>query len=262
MSKKLIIESVSFGKVPYGPGCGTTSLGIFFKEVEGEYDYKTPDTEDKDKIPDQNEIIAHGLYMDLVEALKTAKLENRWSEVLLAKNYVYFVGDCIAAPEHREHALDFLALIDASALQIQKKVITDNIKDSEQQKAALMQHLCSPLTCFVCSPTYYTASTEFYQAFRLVICKYPLAKDAIFNQLACIEIGHPPFTVVIFDIDDFEKQKDIIESRYESTGAIAVKEDRVYLIDHTGNVDIAKYAIEKGYRLNRAMDYPGYTLNF
>lgn len=262
MSKKLIIENVTFGKVPYGPGCGETSIGVFFNEVEGEYDYEKPETTDKDKIPNETEIIAHGLYMDLIEALKTAKLENKWSEVLLARNYVYFVGDCIAAPEHRDNALAFLALVEKSSLQIQKTVITENIKDPEAQKAALMQHLCSPFTCFVCSPKYYTASAEFYEAFRQVMCKYPLGENDTFNQLACIEIGHPAFTSVIFDITDFDKQKEVIESRYESTGAIAVKENRVFLIDHTGNPEIAKFAIEKGYRLNRAMDYPGYTLNF
>ena len=37
MSKKLVINDVEFGKVPYGYGNGTSSLAISFSEEDGEY---------------------------------------------------------------------------------------------------------------------------------------------------------------------------------------------------------------------------------
>ena len=56
-----------------------------------------------------------------------------------------------------------------------------------------------------------------------------------------------------------EKQKKIIEEVYnkENANAITLPEDRIFCIDHTGNSEIAKYASEKGYRINRAMEYEG-----
>ena len=37
---KLVVDNVTYGLVPYGPGTGTRALGVYFKEAEGEFDYE------------------------------------------------------------------------------------------------------------------------------------------------------------------------------------------------------------------------------
>lgn len=262
MAKKLIIKDVNFGKVPYGHGNGMTSLAIYFDEVDGEYTYEAPKVEGKTFV--EEEIVAHGLMMDLIDLLKKKKLENRWSEVLLAKNWVYFVGSCLASPDHRKFTAPFFELVDRLALDIQVKVIKERVPDAddEKTKAEIMRHISSPLTSLVIEPKYFTGKEDFYQRFRTVLCKYPLEDDAEFSQMACVEIGNHNFASIVFDVKDFEKEKEIIEDRYQKINAVTVSDDRVYLVDHKGDNELAKYALEKGYRLNRALDYKDITLTF
>ena len=80
--------------------------------------------------------------------------------------------------------------------------------------------------------------------------------------MVCVEIGNHNFASVVFDVDDFAKEKDIIENRYQKINAVTVGDNMVYVIDHKGDIELAKYAIEKGYRLNRALDYEGLVLKF
>lgn len=264
MGKKLVIKDVEFGKVPYGYGNGMSSLAIYFDEADGEYDYKAPEVEGKTFV--EEEIVAHGLMMDLVEKIKSKNLETRWSEVLLAKNWVYLVGSCLASTEHRKFSVPFIELVDKLSLDIQLKVIKDRVLgtdvDDENTKSEIMKRLKSPLTSFVCEPKYFTGKEDFYQRFRTILCKYPLEPQVDFSQMACVEIGNHNFASVVFDVHDFEKEKDIIEDRYQSINAVTVSDDRVYVIDHKGDVELAKYAIGKGYRLNRALDYEGLVLKF
>lgn len=264
MSKKLVIKDVEFGKVPYGYGNGMSSIAIYFDEEEGEYTYKAPEVEGKTFV--EEEIVAHGLVMDLMDKLKDKGIEDKWSEVLLARNWVYFVGACLASPEHRKFSAPFLEFIDKLALDIQVKVIKDRVLpeggDDDKVKAEIMKRLQSPLTAFVCEPKYFTGKDDFYQRFRTILCKYPLGEKDEFNQMACVEIGNHNFSTVVFDVKDFKKEKETIEKRYIDIGAVTVSDDRVYMIDHTGDADLAKYAIGKGYRLNRALDYEGLVLKF
>lgn len=263
MAKKLVIKDAEFGKVPYGYGNGMSSLAIYFGEEDGEYTYKAPEVEGKTFV--EEEIVAHGLMMDLIDILKKKNLENRWSEVLLARNWVYFVGESLASPEHRKFSVPFLELVDKLALDVQVKVIKDRVltdADDENTKAEIMKHIQSPLTAFVGEPKYFTGKEDFYQRFRTILCKYSLADDAEFNQMACVEIGNHNFASVVFDIKDFAKEGKIIEDRYQKIDAVTVSNDRVYVVDHKGDVELAKYAIDKGYRLNRALDYEGLVLKF
>lgn len=268
MSKKLVIKDVEFGKVPYGYGNGTSSLAIYFDEAEGDYDYEAPDIEGKTFV--KEEIVAHGLMMDLIDILKKKNLENRWSEVLLAKNWVYLIGTCVVAPEHRVYSAPFFELIDKVALDVQTKVIKDRVlqgadvtpEQEEKLKAEYMKHVSSPLTTLVCEPTYFTGKEDFYQRFRTILCKYPLGEDIQINPMVCVEIGNHNFASVVFDVDNFEKEKDVIENRYQKINAVTVNDNMVYVIDHKGDIELAKYAIEKGYRLNRALDYEGLVLKF
>lgn len=262
MSKRLVIEKVAYGKVPYGPGSGDTSVAVYFNEVEGEYDYEPlPETDGKKPTEEQN--VAYGLMSDLLAKLKEADLENRWSEVLCAQTYVYFIGDCIASKENRPYSAAFLELVDKTAVEIQRRIIESRVKGDEERKSALMKQLAAPLTCFVCKPTYFTGSDDFYERFRIIICKYPLdSKEPGFNQMSVVQIGNHNFSVAIFDIDDFANQKSIIEDAYESIQAITTPPARTFIIDHKGDIEVAKYALAKGYRINRAMDYPGVCLDF
>lgn len=263
MSKKLVIKDVDFGKVPYGYGNGMSSLAIYFGEEDGEYTYKAPEVEGKTFV--EEEIVAHGLMMDLINALKEKNLESRWSEGLLARNWVYFVGECLASPEHRKFSVPFLELIDKVSLDVQVKVIKDRVltaADDEKTKAEIMKCIKSPLTAFVCEPKYFTGKEDFYQRFRTILCKYSLKDDTDFSQMACVEIGNHNFASVIFDVSDFSKEEKIIEDRYQKINAVTVSDDRVYVVDHKGDVNLAKYAISKGYRLNRALDYEGLVLKF
>lgn len=268
MSKKLVINDVEFGKVPYGYGNGTSSLAIYFGEEDGEYTYEAPKVEGKTFV--EEEIVAHGLMMDLIDILKKKNLENRWSEVLLAKNWVYFIGTCVVDPEHRKYSAPFFELIDKVALDVQTRVIKDRVlqgaeataESEEKLKAEYMKHVSSPLTALVCEPKFFTGKEDFYQRFRTILCKYPLGEDVQINPMVCVEIGNHNFASVVFDVNDFEKEKDIIEDRYQKINAVTVNDNMVYVIDHKGDYELAKYAIEKGYRLNRALDYEGLVLKF
>ena len=268
MSKKLVINDVEFGKVPYGYGNGTSSLAIYFGEEDGEYTYEAPKVEGKTFV--EEEIVAHGLMMDLIDILKKKNLENRWSEVLLAKNWVYFIGTCVVDLEHRKYSAPFFELIDKVALDVQTRVIKDRVlqgaeataESEEKLKAEYMKHVSSPLTALVCEPKFFTGKEDFYQRFRTILCKYPLGEDVQINPMVCVEIGNHNFASVVFDVNDFEKEKDIIEDRYQKINAVTVNDNMVYVIDHKGDYELAKYAIEKGYRLNRALDYEGLVLKF
>ena len=208
--------------------------------------------------------------MDLIDILKKKNLENRWSEVLLAKNWVYFIGTCVVDPEHRKYSAPFFELIDKVALDVQTKVIKDRVlqgaeataESEEKLKAEYMKHVSSPLTALVCEPKFFTGKEDFYQRFRTILCKYPLGEDVQINPMVCVEIGNHNFASVVFDVNDFEKEKDIIEDRYQKINAVTVNDNMVYVIDHKGDYELAKYAIEKGYRLNRALDYEGLVLKF
>lgn len=256
MSKKLVIKDVKFGKVPYGYGNGMSSLAIYFDEEDGDYTYEAPKVEGKTFV--KEEIVAHGLMGDLLDVIKNKKLENRWSEILLAKNWVYFVGSVLVSPENRVYSAPFFELIDRVALDVQTKVIKDRVGldlNDEKTKAEVLKHLSAPLTALVVEPKYFTGKEDFYQRFRTIMCNYPLDKDAAFNQMACVEIGNHNFSSVILDVKDSSKELPVIEDKYQKIGAITVSDDRVYVVDHTGDKEVAKYAIDHGYRLNRALDY-------
>ena len=135
-------------------------------------------------------------------------------------------------------------------------------ESEEKLKAEYMKHVSSPLTALVCEPKFFTGKEDFYQRFRTILCKYPLGEDVQINPMVCVEIGNHNFASVVFDVNDFEKEKDIIEDRYQKINAVTVNDNMVYVIDHKGDYELAKYAIEKGYRLNRALDYEGLVLKF
>ena len=156
------------------------------------------------------------------------------------------------------------------ALDVQTRVIKDRVlqgaeataESEEKLKAEYMKHVSSPLTALVCEPKFFTGKEDFYQRFRTILCKYPLGEDVQINPMVCVEIGNHNFASVVFDVNDFEKEKDIIEDRYQKINAVTVNDNMVYVIDHKGDYELAKYAIEKGYRLNRALDYEGLVLKF
>ena len=258
---KLEIEKVGYGIVPYGPGAGTLAVGVYFKEVEGEYTYDKPKEEKKDgTVWTDDEIAAHGLMADMLNLIQKKDIPEEWSKFLLAKHYGYFIGDCIAKAEHRPVTAKFFEMLDSAALAIQLKVIKERVIDPEKQKSEIMRQLAAPMGVLVVGPNNYTGRDDFYQRFRIILCKYPLDDEPKFNPMACVEIGNHNFATGILDFDgDFEKQKKIIEEVYnkENANAITLPEDRIFCIDHTGNSEIAKYASEKGYRINRAMVYEG-----
>ena len=258
---KLVIEKVGYGIVPYGPGAGTHAVGVYFKETEGEYSYETPKEEKKDgTVWTPEEVAAKGLMTDMLKLIKDMDIPKEWTAFLLAKHYGYFIGDCIAKADHRPVTAKFFEMLDSAALAIQLEVIKNRVIDAEKQKSEIMKQLAAPRGVLVVGPNNYTGREDFYQRFNMVLCKYPLNDNPEFNPMACVEIGNHNFATGILDFDgDFEKQKKIIEEIYnkENANAITLPEDRIFCIDHTGNNDIAKYAVEKGYRLNRALEYEG-----
>lgn len=256
---KLVIEKVGFGIVPYGPGAGTQAMGVYFKEVDGDYDYPTPEEKKKDETEwTPEEIAAQGLLTDLVKQVKELDLAEDWSKFLLARNYGYFVGDCLAQTAHRPVAAKFFEMVDSAALALQLRIIKDRIADPEKQKSEIMKNLAAPMGVLVVGPNNYTGREDFYQRFRIILCKYPLNSDPKFNAMACVEIGNHNFSCGILDFDgDFESQAGIIEEVYckDNANALTLPPERIYCIDHNGDTKIAKYALDKGFRINRAMEY-------
>lgn len=261
---KLVIENVGFGIVPYGPGSGTQAMGVYLKEVEGDYDYPTPEEKKKDETEWTDvEIAAHGLLTDLINKVKEANLAEEWSKFLLARNYGYFIGDCLAQSAHRPVSAKFFEMVDSAALAIQLRLIKERVVDAEKQKGEIMRSLAAPMGVLVVGPNNYTGRDDFYQRFRIILCKYPLNEKPEFNSMACVEIGNHNFSCGILDFDgNFETQAGIIDEVYcrDNANAITLPPERVYCIDHNGNTAIAKYALEKGYRINRAMEYDDNTV--
>ena len=262
---KLTIKDVEYGYSPYGYANGMPCLAVYFGSEEGDkYDYEAPEVEGKTFT--EEEIVAHGLMMDLLDKIKEKNLENKWSEFLLSRNWGFFVGSVVANPDVRKYSGPFFELIDRVALDVQRKVLKERVgldETDEKMKAEIMKYIQPPKSQLVIEPKYFTGKEDFYQRFRTILCKYPLTEaEDDFNAMACVEIGNHNFAAVVFDVDDFNKQKDIIESKYMKINAVTVENARVYVVDHKGDLDVAKFAQEKGYRLNRALDYDGVVLNF
>lgn len=261
---KLVIKSVEFGITPYGAGNGTHAVKVEFDEVEGTYSYEEPKEPKKDgSIWTNEEIAAFGLMQDVIKLLEEKDYGKEWSKFLLARNYGYFVGDMLAAPEHRDVSEKFFDLIDSTSLASQIKWLKDvtGITEEDKLKAEYMKRLTAPLTTLVTKPLHFTGKDDFYQRFRFIVCKYPLGKEYLkehFNDMsmAIVEIANHNFAVGIFDFDGdtkeyFESYKDI----YKDGEIITLPGDRIFVVDHKGDKDLAKFAFEKGYRLNRALDY-------
>lgn len=266
VTKKLVVKDVSYGIVPYGPGCGTHAISVVFGEEEGDYTYEEPKVEKKDKtIWKTEEIAAWGLLQDVLAALKEKELGDEWSKFLLVRNYGYFVGDCLSAPEHRPVSSLFFDMVDSSALAIQLKVLKENMggADDEKMKSAYLKQITAPSTVLVTRPLHFTGKDDFYQRFHFILCKYPLEKEYLkdnFNkmQMAIVEISNHNFATGILDFDkDVEEKMESFKTTYQNGDVFTLPEDRIFIIDHKGDDKLAEFSKESGYRLNRAMDYSG-----
>lgn len=264
--KHMVVKSVEYGFVPYGPGCGTHGIGVFFGEEDGDYTYPEPTEKKKDNsawTPD--EIAATGLLKDVLQIFKDKDLGDEWSKFLVCRNYGYFVGDCLSAPEHRAVSAIFFDILDSSSLAVQIRIIKDKVGASDKEKlnSEYMKQLNSPLTNLVTSPVHFTGKDDFYQRFRFITCKYPLDAEYLkenFNkmQMAIVEISNHTFASGILDFDgDVEQQMAAFKDTYKNGDILTLPEDRIFVIDHTGDNTVLDFANTHGYRLNKALDYKG-----
>lgn len=254
---KLIISKVEFGKIPFGAGAGTSSIAVHFGVADGEYDYPAPKPNPKkpDYVYTPDEIAGHGLMGDLLKIIDAQGLGEEWTKVLVIQNYIYFVGECMAAPEHRAVASEFLNAFDACALAVQVELIKQREPDPEKQKAIIANNGIQPaLSFYVSAPKYFTGASEWYEHFRFLMVKYPLDETSI-NPMALVEMGRHRFAVGILDIKDIEKDTKTIADKYESLDALTIPGDRTFVVDHEGSDKVVEYAISKGYRINVALPY-------
>lgn len=261
---KLVVDKVTYGLVPYGPGTGTRSLGIYFKETEGDFDYKAElDDKGNPLTEDTNAINAAGILGDILNKIKADKLEQPWASFLLGREYVYFIGEDSAAPAYRKIIGTMLEVVAKMALDIQKKQF-EGIED-EKKLAAVKKQLHAPMPVFVGEPKYYTGLDTFYENFNLVLLQLPLTSDAKFNQMAMVEVANHAFSVFVLKMnkDKFEEQKKVLKESYEDIGALSLPPTRVFIVDETGDDSIAEFALNRGYRINHKMNYSDkYQLNF
>lgn len=253
---KLVVDNVTYGLVPYGPGTGTRALGVYFKEAEGEFDYE-PEVDENGKpiTEDKTLINAAGLLKDILNSIKEKSYEQPWASFLLGREYVYFIGEETAAPAYRKITAALFEGISKMALEIQQKQFKD-IED-EKKLSAVKKQLHAPMPVFVGTPKYYTGLDTYYENFNLVLLQLPLEEDAKFNQMATVEVANHAFSVFVLKMDKehFEKQKEILKSSYEDIGALSLPATRIFIVDESGDDAIAEFALEKGYRINHTMNY-------
>lgn len=253
---KLIVDEVNYGLVPYGPGTGTRAIGISFKEVEGDFDYEPElDENGKPKVENEKVVIATGILNDILKVIKDKKYEDAWVSFLLGREYVYFIGEVIAAPEYREIIGIMFKGISETALEIQKKTFSE-VPD-EERLAAVKNKLRAPMPVFVCKPKYYTGRDMFYENFNLVLLQLPLTEEEKINQMTMVEVSNHAFSTFVMKInkDQFESQKEQLKKKYEDINALSLNPSRIFIIDESGSDDIAEFALQKGYRLNHTMSY-------
>lgn len=251
---KLIIEKVANGIVPCGPGNGTQALGVYFKEVEGEFDYQ-PDEVTKE-LNNQEYLIGHGLLTDMVNAIKDAGFSKQYFDYLGAQTgtWLYCIGEEVANPEYRKYTMPMFELLSKAALGFQKQLIERELGDNEDLKSQYMKRLRAPLTAFVGEPKYYTGKADFYQQFNTVLAKVVLEEEAEFNPMAMVEIGNHNFATMIMKVDaeNFEQQQKVLEEKYVSKDAITLPPQQVFVVDTSGaaNSKASNFCMETGYRLN------------
>lgn len=253
---KLVIEKVHYGLVPYGPGTGNRAIGITFAEAEGEYTYEAEKDEKGNPVTtDPTTIAAAGILGDILKEVKEKELELPWANYLLGREYIYFIGTCTAAPEHRPVIESLLEGLSKMGLDVQKKSF-ESIAP-EDKLGEVKKQLRAPMPVWVGEPKYYTGRDTFYEYFNLVLLKLPLTDGVQFNQMTMVEVANHAFSTYIIEMNkkDFENQKKVLEDSYKSIDALALPPQRIFVIDVDGDNTIAQFALDEGYRLNRKMIY-------
>lgn len=253
---KLIVENVHYGLVPYGPGTGNRAIGITFKEADGDYTYEAEKDENGNPVTSDPVLIAAaGLLKDILDEVKKQELELPWSNYLLGREYLYFIGTETAKTDHRTVIAALLEGLSKMGLEVQKKAF-ESIAP-EDKLGAVKKQLHAPMPVWVGEPSYYTGRDTFYENFNLVLLKLPLSEDAKFNQMTMVEVANHAFSTYILEMDkaNFETQKKVLQEKYKSLDALALPPQRIFIVDKDGDNDIAQFALDEGYRINRKMNY-------
>lgn len=260
---KLVVEKVNYGVVPYGPGTGNRAIGVTFKEVEGNYTYEAEKDENGQPVTDDPLMInAAGILNDILTEVKAKGYELPWANFLLGREYLYFIGTDTASPEGRPVIAAMLEGVSHMALETQKKAF-ESIAPQDKL-GEVKKQLHAPMPVWVGEPKYYTGRDSFYENFNLVLLKVPLTENADFNQMTMVEVANHAFSTYILEVntEKFEEQTKVLKESYENIGALALPPQRIFIIDEDGDKQIAQYALDKGYRLNRKMSYgPEYQLD-
>lgn len=261
---KLVVNKVSYGLVPYGPGTGNRAIGIYFTEVEGEFDYVSEkDEKGNDLTTDPVTIKSAGLLKDILDSIQAAKLEIPWANFLLGREYTYFIGEETANPAYRDIIANLMAGLSHMALEVQKKAFKD--VEDQDKLSAVKKQLHAPMPVFVGQPKYYTGKDTFYENFNLVLLQVPLSENPEFNQMTMVEVANHAFSTYVLKMNkkDFETQKKVLEESYEKIGALSLAPQRIFIVDEDGDDEIAQFALDRGYRINHKMGYSEkYQLDF
>jgi hypothetical protein len=251
---KLIVDKVQYGIVPFGADYGNRTLAVYFKEVDGDYDYEAPKDLPKDVKISDAEIIGNGLFEDIMSKVAEAKQEEYFGKFLMGLKSCYFVGDCLSNPDQREYSLVMFEVLSRAALETQKKYFAGDGDGSD-----IMKKLRAPYMVYVCSPTYFTGRVNFCENFNLVLCKMPISNE--WNQMALVQIGNHNFTSFIFELkdnEDIDKQLETIRREYIDRDAITAAPIKVFMVDEDKDKPDSKrretllnFVEEQGWRLQR-----------
>ena len=261
---KLVVDKVQYGLVPYGPGTGTRAIGVTIKEADGDYTYEAEKDEKGNPVTsDPATIAAAGLLQDILKEVETQQLKQPWANFMLGREYVYFIGEAIASPEHRGVFNVMMEGVAHMALEIQKKAFENTAP--EDKLSQVKKELHAPMPVWVGEPKYYTGRDQFYENFNLVLLKLPLNEDAKFNQMTMVEVANHAFSTYVLPMssETFESKKKVLEEKYKAIDALALPPSRIFIVDESGDDKIAQYALDEGFRLNRKMTYDAkYQLDF
>lgn len=248
---KLVVDKVQYGVVPFGADQGNRTLAVYFKEIDGDYDYKAPKDLPKDVTLTEEQIIGNGLFEDILEKVKDAKQEDYFSKFMMGYKSCYFVGDCLSSPDQRKYSLVMFEALSSASLETQKKVYSDNGADDGSE---IMKKLRAPYMVYVCSPKYFTGRVNFCEQFNLVLCKMPISDE--WNQMALVQIGNHNFTSFIFELGDdkpIEEQLKTIKSEYIDREALTVPPIKIFLVDKTDTHQAFDFAEENQWRIQRSL---------
>jgi hypothetical protein len=215
----LKITDVEYGLVPFGGSAGIRALGIYVKDDDQPFDFKSFDI-DPESDPDPWFSYTVKLFNELKVRYPDAM--SHWENVLLAKEQCFFIGNGWEYEKNRDFTSAFFdKYLDKAALELQIKTFKVDKKTGKN-----LNQLHAPWVMFVGRPLVNTGSFQCYERFSQVyaVCDLSDGEGKLLNKktsnyadyftpFALLEMLRHTFGMVVFRIKNMD-ELDVINDVY------------------------------------------------